>query len=115
AASRFAGLLGACGGPGTRGAMGRAGAGCERCNGHGDTPRVPKRAPPGEIWYTYYPDDLGSVYPWDVDRAPCAIHSAKNFRMRGVVVSAVSSSVCLGSGCSCPPCVACEGVLHAPW
>src|SRR5882762_2439775 len=39
--SRFAGLLGPRGWPGTRGALGSAGTGCERCNGHGDTPRVP--------------------------------------------------------------------------
>src|SRR6266446_8937450 len=60
------------------------------------------------------PDDLGSVCPWDVDRAPCAIHSGKNFRMRGVVLSAVISSVFLCSCGSSPPWVPRAGMLHAP-
>src|SRR5262249_40882220 len=59
--SRFAGLLGPRGWPGTRGALGSAGAGCERCNGHGHTPGVPQRAPPGAIWYTSV-QTTGAVY-----------------------------------------------------
>src|SRR5712691_12239640 len=62
----------------------------------------------------FHPDDLGSPCPWDVDRAPCAIYSAKNVRMRGVVVCGVLSSVFLCSGCSCPPWVPRESVLNAP-
>jgi len=50
------------------------------------------------------PDDLGSPCPWDVDTAPYAMYSAKNVRMRGVVVCAVMSFVFL---CSCS--------LRTPW
>src|SRR2546428_9885968 len=52
-AGRFAGLLGPCGGPHRHGAVGSASVGDARCNGHGDTPCVPKRARPGDIWYTF--------------------------------------------------------------
>src|SRR5262249_49158927 len=51
-ASRFARLLDTCGWPGTRSIVGSARVGDTRCNGHGHTPGVPGRAPPGEIRYT---------------------------------------------------------------